>query len=326
MKAILCEAFGPPENLSLGEVPALSDPSPDEVIISVKAAGVNFPDTLIVQGLYQFQPDMPFSPGGEVAGVIKAVGANVSGFKAGDRVIAGTGWGGFANEVRAMASNTFLLPEKIAFSTGAVIAEAYGTSYHALVDRAHLKTDETLMVLGAAGGVGIAAVQIGKALGARVIAAVSSDDKGELCLQNGADEVINYSRGDLKKSAKDLTGGNGVDVIYDPVGEPYTEPALRAIAWNGRYLIVGFAAGKIPKIPMNLPLLKGCSIVGVFWGGFFRKEPQKNRQNFEALLNMVGEGRINPPIHATYQLAEAGRALREIMDRKVMGKLVLEVS
>ena len=259
MKAILCRAFCPPEDLVLGEVNRVSEVGDDEVVISVKAAGVNFPDTLIIQGKYQFKPNFPFSPGGEVSGIVKVVGKNVLHVKPGDRVYAGTGWGGFAEEVVAPGSNTFILPEEVSFKTGAVVAEAYGTSYHGLVDRAEIKNGETLLVLGASGGVGIAAVQIGKALGAKVIAAASTDEKLEFCSNNGADLTINYSKEDLKTRVKELTGGKGVDIIYDPVGDPFTEPALRAIAWNGRHLIVGFAAGDIPKIPMNLPLLKGCS-------------------------------------------------------------------
>lgn len=325
MKAIQCNAFGPPENLEYSEIDPIMDIGNNEVVISVKAAGVNFPDTLIIQGKYQFQPDFPFTPGGEVAGVVKKVGSRVTQFRPGDRVFAGTGWGGFAEEVVAPASNTFLLPGEIEFKDGAILAEAYGTSYHDLIDRGQLKSGETLLVLGAAGGVGIAAVQIGKSLGAKVIAAVSSEEKAAFCLANGADITINYSREDLKLRAKELTNGKGADVIYDPVGAPFTEQALRAIAWNGRHLIVGFATGEIPQIPMNLPLLKGCSVVGVFWGGFFRKEPEQNRINFENLLKLLVEKNISPPIYRSYSLKDTPTALSEIMDRKVMGKIVLEI-
>ncbi len=325
MRAVLCKSFGPPESLTMEDIQAVEDPGVNEVSISVMAAGVNFPDTLIVQGKYQFQPEFPFSPGGEVSGIVKKVGTKVIGLKPGDRVFAGTGWGGFADEVIAQASNTFLLPDDIDFKQGAVIAEAYGTSYHALVDRAQLKAGETLLVLGASGGVGIAAVQIGKALGAKVIAAASTAEKLDFCMRNGADLGINYSREDIKLRAKELTNGKGVDVIYDPVGAPITDQALRATAWNGRYLIVGFASGEIPQIPMNLPLLKGCSIVGVFWGGFFRNEPDKNRKNFETLLEIFKEKGISPPIHGVYSLSQCGEALREIMDRKVMGKIAIDL-
>lgn len=325
MRAVVCNSFGLPENLKLTDIDKIEDPKENEVLISVMAAGVNFPDTLIIQGKYQFQPGFPFTPGGEVAGTIKKVGSGVSGLKTGDRVFAGTGWGGFAEEVIAPASNTFLLPNNVDFKDGAVIAEAYGTSYHALVDRAQLKNNETLLVLGASGGVGIAAVQIGKALGATVTAAVSTDEKLEFCIKNGADSTINYSKEDLKVKAKELTNGKGFDVIYDPIGAPYTEQALRATGWNGRYLIVGFAAGSIPQIPMNLPLLKGCSIVGVFWGGFFRNEPDRNRRNFKELLDLFAAKDISPPIHKVYSLDQSGIALREIMDRKVKGKIVIDL-
>lgn len=325
MKAMRCHEFGPPETLQLDEVKPLINPPKGSVVVSVEAAGVNFPDTLIVQGKYQFQPDMPFSPGGEVSGVIKEVGEGVQGLKVGDRVLAGTGWGGFAEEVIAPASNTFKIPDAITYEQAAVVAEAYGTSYHALVDRAQIQSGETLMVLGGAGGVGIAAVQIGKALGAKVIAVASSNEKLDFCREHGADLAINYSEENLKERAKELTGGKGVDVIYDPVGAPFTESALRAIAWKGRHLIVGFAAGEIPKIPMNLPLLKGCSIVGVFWGGFFRQEPSANRENFMKILSLIESGKIDPPIQEVYALKDASRALRHIMDRKVLGKVVLKI-
>jgi len=325
MKAVRCHLFGSPEKLSFDEVSELSGPGENEVIISVKAAGVNFPDTLIIQGKYQFQPEFPFVPGGEAAGVVKSVGSGVDFLQKGDRVLAGTGWGSFAEEVIAPASNTFKIPNSVGYQEAAILAEAYGTSYHALVDRAKIKKGETLLVLGASGGVGIAAVQIGKALGATVIAAASSEEKLAFCKNNGADHLINYSQANVKEKAKEITGGKGVDVVYDPVGGDLTEPALRSIAWNGRYLVVGFAAGSIPKIPLNLPLLKGCSIIGVFWGGFFRKEPEENRKNFIELIKLLEKGAINPPIHEVFKLADAGAALREIMERKVIGKIVLSV-
>lgn len=322
MKAVLCKSYGPPENLVIEEIEALL-PAEHEVIIEVKACGLNFPDTLIIQGKYQFQPEMPFSPGGEVAGVVTKVGEKVRHLKEGDRVMSGTGWGGFAQEVRAMASNVFPLTNDMDFTVAASSMMTYGTSYHALVNRAALQEGETLLVMGAAGGVGTAAIQIGKALGAKVIAAASSDDKLDYCKQNGADLTINYSNEDIKERAKALTDGKGVDVIYDPIGDRFMEPALRAIAWKGRYLVVGFAAGDIPKIPMNLPLLKGCQIVGVFWGGFFRNEPHRNAENFKTIIQWFAEGKLTPRIHASYSLEEVATAMNAMTNKEVKGKVVL---
>jgi len=323
MKAVLCESYGPPEHLVVKDTPSLA-PGKGEVIIEVKASGLNFPDTLIIEGKYQFQPEMPFSPGGEVAGVIKLVGEGVTHLKAGDRVMAGTGWGGFAEEVRGKASNVFPLPDSISFDQAASTMMTFGTSYHGLVNRAELKKGESLLVLGAAGGVGTAAIQIGKVLGARVIAAASTDEKLEYCKSIGADEIINYSHEDLKERAKALTNGKGVDVIYDPIGDRYTEPALRAIAWKGRYLVVGFAAGEIPKIPLNLPLLKGCSIVGVFWGGFFRNEPQVNADNFKTIVKWLEEGKVLAQIHKKYPLEDVALAMAELTSKKVKGKIIFQ--
>lgn len=323
MKAVLCESYGPPENLVIKETESLI-PEKGEVIISVKASGLNFPDTLIIEGKYQFQPEMPFSPGGEVAGIVKEVGEGVTHLKVGDRVMAGTGWGGFAEEVRGKATNVFPLPESISFEQAASTMMTFGTSYHALVNRAELKAGETLMVLGAAGGVGTAAIQIGKALGAKVIAAASTDEKLEYCKAIGADLTINYSNEDLKTKAKELTNGRGADVIYDPIGDRFAEPALRAIAWKGRYLVVGFAAGEIPKIPLNLPLLKGCSIVGVFWGGFFRNEPEVNAKNFQTIVKWLAEGKVQAQIHKKYALEEVAAAMNELTNKKVKGKIIFE--
>ncbi|SMD39112.1 NADPH2:quinone reductase [Reichenbachiella faecimaris] len=323
MKAVLCESYGPPENLVIKEIESLV-PDHGEVIIEVKASGLNFPDTLIIEGKYQFQPEMPFSPGGEVAGIVKEIGDGVTHLKAGDCVMAGTGWGGFAQEVRGKVSNVFPLPDRISFEQAASTMMTFGTSYHALVNRAELKTGETLMVLGAAGGVGTAAIQIGKALGAQVIAAASTDEKLDYCKSIGADLTINYSKEDLKNQAKALTNGKGVDVIYDPIGDRFTEPALRAIAWKGRYLVVGFAAGEIPKIPLNLPLLKGCSIMGVFWGGFFRNEPQVNAENFMTIVEWLKEGKVKAQIHKKYPLEEVAAAMEELTSKKVKGKIIFE--
>jgi NADPH2:quinone reductase len=322
MKAVLCKAYGPPESLVIEEVPSLT-PGPNQVVVQVKACGVNFPDTLIIQGKYQFKPEMPFSPGGEVAGVVKLVGAQVSNVHVGDRVIAFTGWGGFAEEVLADAARLIPMPPGADFKLASSFVMTYGTSYHALKDRAHLQAGETLVVLGAAGGVGLAAVELGKVLGARVIACASSDDKLAVCKQHGADELINYSRDNLKQRLKELTGEKGVDVAYDPVGGDYAEPVIRSMGWNGRYLVVGFAAGDIPKIPLNLPLLKGSSLVGVFWGAFTRYEAKKSQQNLMELVGMLMQGKLKPLISATYPLERAADALNDIMQRKVTGKAVL---
>ncbi|MEM8894092.1 MAG: NADPH:quinone oxidoreductase family protein [Bacteroidota bacterium] len=322
MKAVLCKSYGPPENLVVEDIPELV-PGKGQVVISVKACGVNFPDTLIIEGKYQFKPDMPFSPGGEVAGVIKSVGEGVGHLKPGMPVMAGTGWGGFAEEVLGPANNVVPIPADWDMVHAASTMMTYGTSYHALVDRAHIKEDETLVVLGAAGGVGTAAIQIGKLLGAKVIAAASTDEKLEYCRSIGADETINYSTENLKDKIKELNDGKGADVIYDPVGDRYAEPALRAIAWKGRYLVVGFAAGDIPKIPLNLTLLKGCQIVGVFWGGFYRNEPQANMKNFMQIGQWLQTGKLVPQIHATYPLEKVADALNDMTTRKIKGKVVL---
>jgi NADPH2:quinone reductase len=322
MKAVLCKTYGPPESLVLEEIEPL-EPGKKQVVINVKACGVNFPDTLIIQNKYQFKPALPFSPGGEIAGVITAIGEEVTSYKEGDRVIAFAGWGGFAEEAVVDIARLIPLPDSVDFLTGASFVMTYGTSYHALKDRAQLKAGETLLVLGAAGGVGLAAVELGKLMGARVIAAASTAAKLEICRQYGADEVINYTTDSLKDKLKELTGGKGVDVVYDPVGGEYAEVALRNTGWEGRYLVVGFAAGDIPRIPLNLTLLKGCSVVGVFWGAFTEKEPHKNQQNLQELLQWYLQGMLNPHISAIYQLNEAATALNDMLQRKVMGKVVL---
>jgi NADPH2:quinone reductase len=292
-------------------------------VVSVKAAGVNFPDTLIIQGKYQFKPEPPFSPGGEVAGVVKELGEGVTGWKPGERVIAGSTWGGFAQEIAVEADRLLRMPEAMDFVSGSAFLLTYGTSYYALKDRAQLQAGETLLVLGASGGVGLAAIQIGRAMGARVIAAASSDAKLAVCKQHGADELINYASEDLRGRVKVITAGKGVNVVYDPVGGPYSEPALRDMAWNGRFLVVGFAAGDIPKVPLNLALLKGCSIVGVFWGAFTRNEPEHNRRNNEELMQLFAAGKVKPHIHATYPLERASEALNDVLYKRVSGKVVL---
>jgi len=322
MKAVLCKKWGMPGTLVVEDVPSLR-PASGQVVVSVKACGVNFPDTLIIQGKYQFKPEMPFSPGGEVAGVIKEVGPGVTRVKPGDRVIAFNTWGGFAEEMLVDEDRTIHMPSSMDFVPAAAFVLTYGTSYHALKDRAEIKAGETMLVLGAAGGVGLAAIQLGKAMGARVIAAASSDAKLTVCRDNGADEVINYGSEDLRARVKALTAGKGLDVVYDPVGGPYSEPALRDMAWKGRFLVVGFAAGDIPKVPLNLTLLKGCSIVGVFWGSFTRNEPEHNRENNWELMAMYAAGKIKPHIHATYPLDHAAEALNEVLNKRVAGKVVL---
>jgi NADPH:quinone reductase len=322
MKAVLCKAYGPPESLVIEDVES-PVPGPGEVVISVKASGVNFPDVLIIQNKYQVKPPLPFSPGSEVAGIIKAVGENVTQVKPGDAVFAFTVYGGFAEEVKTDAKRLLRIPAGMTFATAAAFGLTYATSDHALRDRGELKAGETLLVLGAAGGVGLAAVEIGKALGARVVACASSDDKLAVCREHGADETINYATEDLRERIKAITGGKGADVIYDPVGGSYTEPALRSIAWRGRLLVVGFAAGDIPKIPLNLTLLKGCAIVGVFWGEFTRREPERFAQEMRQLGQWYAEGRIRPHISATYPLDRAADALNDMAQRRVVGKVVL---
>lgn len=322
MKAVLCREFGPPESLKVEETADLS-PGKGEVLVAVRACGVNFPDVLMIQGKYQFQPPMPFAPGGEVSGVIEALGEGVTDVAVGDRVIASTGFGGFAEQVVVEAGRVIPMPDEMNFETAAAFVMTYGTSHYALKDRAHLQAGETLLVLGAGGGVGLAAVELGKAMGARVIAAASTDEKLAICKQHGADDVINYTTEDLKERAKALTDGNGVDVVYDPVGGDYAESALRAIAWDGRFLVIGFAAGDIPRIPLNLPLLKSCQIVGVFWGAFVARDPESNRENLMELMNLFVSGKIKPHVSMCYEFDEAGRALRDMMERRVIGKAVI---
>ena len=324
MKAVVCESLGGPENLVYKEVPSLV-PGPKEIIISVKACAINFPDTLIIQGKYQMRPELPFSPGSDIAGIVKEVGEEVTQFKAGDEVFGVVPFGGFAEELKTSVKNIFPKPPGMNFKIAASFLYAYGTSLHAIKDRGNLQAGETIVILGASGGVGLAAVDLAKQMGARVIACASTEEKLALCKQYGADETINYEQEDLKQRIKELTDDRGADVIYDPVGGKYTEPALRAMAWLGRYLVVGFAAGEIPKIPLNLALLKGCAITGVFWGRSTKEDPQKNLANSLQILQWFEEGKIKPHIHKTYQLADAAEALKEMMGRRVIGKVVLEV-
>lgn len=322
MQAVLCTTFGPPEQLQLTEVAQLQ-PAADQVVIAVKACGVNFPDTLIIEGKYQFQPPMPFSPGSDVVGIVTAIGIDVHDVKVGDRVLAFCGYGGYADEVVVPANAILPLPESVEFIPAAAMLMPYATSYHALKDRAQLQPGETVLVLGAAGGVGLAAVQLAKAMGARVIAAASSAAKLAVCQQYGADATINYATEDLRTQLKSITKGKGVDVVYDPVGGAYTETALRSIAWGGRYLVVGFAAGDIPRIPLNIPLLKGCSIVGVFLGGLLQQNPAASQRNLHELVDWLAAGKITPHIAATYPLAEAAKALNAVLAHEFAGKIVM---
>lgn len=324
MKAIRCNSYGPPSNLTLEEVDDLKA-GPKQVVVSVKACGLNFPDTLIIQGLYQFKPDLPFTPGSDVAGVVKEVGDGVKHVTVGQQVFGFVPYGGLAEEVVVPANACFPKPPQMDFPTAASFLMAYGTSYHALKDRGRLKEGETLLVLGASGGVGLAAVELGKLMGAKVIAAASTDEKLELCKSYGADFTINYNNQDLKSTVKEMTDGKGVDMVYDPVGGTYSEAALRGTARYGRFLVVGFAAGDIPKTPLNLPLLKEASIIGVFWGSFAMKEPQANLANSMQLMQWHAEGKLKPHIHKTYELKDTPTALQEMMERMAMGKLVVTV-
>ena len=328
MKAMLSTAPGGPETLELTELP---DPEAQKghLLVRVHAAGLNFPDTLMIRDLYQFKPPRPFAPGGEIAGEVLAVGAGVTGFAVGDRVLALTGHGGFATHVNAEAAKAVKIPDAMPYEDAACFVFTYGTSHHALKDRAQLQAGETLLILGAAGGVGAAAIELGKAAGAKVIAAVSSEDKAEFCRGIGADETLVYPREmdrDAQKALstkiKELSGGEGVDVVYDAVGGDYAEPALRALAWKGRFLVVGFPAG-IPKIPLNLTLLKGCQIVGVFWGAAVAREPEGHAQNMAELFQLYAAGKIKPRISARFPLERAAEALKLVDDRKAKGKLVL---
>ena len=324
MKAVLCVEHGPPEKLIFGDTP-LPEPGRGQIRLKIHAAGVNFPDTLIIQNLYQFKPALPFSPGGEAAGIIDAVGEDVTTFKVGDRAVAMTGHGCYAEQVVANVAQVVPIAGDMPFDLAAGFTMTYGTSHHALKQRARLQAGETVLVLGAAGGVGLTAVELAKLMGAKVIAAASSDEKLALCKEYGADELINYATTDLKEEVKRLTGGKGVDVVYDPVGDRFAEPAFRGMAWNGRYLVVGFAGGAIPSLPLNLPLIKGASIVGVFWGAFTQFEPDVHRANMAELLEWYQAGKLKPYVSRHFPLSEGAAAIRWMMDRKATGKVVLEV-
>lgn len=335
MKAMMSTAAGGPETLEAIERPTPA-PGKGQVLVAVKAAGVNFPDTLIIRDLYQFRPERPFAPGGEVAGVIEAVGEGVTTLKPGDRVLAMMLNGGYATHALVDQAAAVKIPDTMPFDEAAGFLMVYGTSHHALKDRARLKPGETLFVLGASGGVGMAAVELGKAMGAKVVAGVSSEEKAQFCRDIGADDAVVYPKGDLDRDAQKALSASikeacarvgakdGADVVYDAVGGAYAEPALRAIAWNGRFLVVGFPAG-IPKIPLNLTLLKGCQIVGVFWGMFTMRQPKDHAANVTELMHLYTDGKIRPRVTAHYPLEEAGKALADIEARRAVGKIVLTV-
>jgi NADPH2:quinone reductase len=322
MKAVLCKELGLADKLVVDEV---ADPvaGPGEILVDVKAAGLNFPDTLIIQGKYQFKPELPFTPGGEGAGVVAAVGEGVSHLKVGDKVIFMCSNGAFAEKVVVPAMTAIPMPDDLSFEAAAGITLTYGTSYHAIKDRANIQPGETILVLGAAGGVGIATVELAKAMGAKVIAAASTDDKLAFCKASGADELINYETEDLKTRLKEITGGKGVDVIYDPVGGDYTETAFRNMAAGGRHLVIGFAAGDIPKVPINLCLLKQASLVGVFWGAWVAMNPAAQVQNMTEILGMVADGRVRASVNDVFPLADVEAAYACLTERRAKGKVIL---
>jgi NADPH2:quinone reductase len=323
MRAIVCKTWGGPETLALEELPS-PRAGAGEVVIDVKAAGVNFPDVLIIQNKYQIKPALPFTPGAELAGIVKEAGAGVEHVKPGDAVVGYVTTGAFAEECSAPASKVMRIPPGVDFGSAAAFSLTYGTVWHALKDRGSLQPKETLLVLGAGGGVGIAAVDIGTALGARVIAAASNDEKLAICRARGAEETINYTRDDLRARLREIAGERGIDVIFDPVGGQYSEPALRSIAWRGRFLVIGFANGEIPKIPLNLVLLKGAAIVGVYWGGWLQREPEASERETQMLFDWLKEGRLKPLVSARFPLAQTADALRAMAARKVTGKAIIE--
>ena len=325
MKAIVCDAWGEPSSLQLRDMPS-PQPGSRQVLVRVHVAAVNFPDALIVAGKYQFRPEFPFSPGGELSGEIIAIGEEVKHLKVGDKVVGLASHGAYAQEAVIDATHIVPLPATISDADLEIAGSfvlTYGTSLHAIKDRAEAKAGETLLVLGAGGGVGLAAVEIGKLMGLRVIAAASSQEKRDAAIAHGADEVIDYNSENLREQIKGLTEGKGVDIVYDPVGGDFAEPALRSIGWRGRYLVVGFAAGDIPKIPINLLLLKGSALVGVFWGEFVRREPKLNAENMGQLFSWLHERKINPLISKRYPLAQAPAALEALLAREAIGKLVV---
>ena len=332
MKALQCVELGGPDKLEINEVDSPSA-IPGHVVIDVKSGSINFPDVLMIQGLYQFQPPLPFTPGGESAGIISEVGEDVTKFKVGDKVFAMTGTGAFAEKILAHEASCTLIPDSMDYDSAAALSMTYGTSLYALKQRANIQPGETLLVLGASGGVGIAAIELGKAMGAKVIAAASTQDKVDMCMAHGADEGFIYPSGNLDRDQqkelsnkiKELTGGVGANVIYDPVGDSYSEPCLRATAWEGRYLVIGFAAGEIPKIPLNITLLKGCQVVGVFWGAWVGMCPDENNKNFAELFKLHAEGKINPEVSQKYTLENSADAFLHLANRKAKGKVIINM-
>ncbi|HZC58248.1 MAG TPA: NADPH:quinone oxidoreductase family protein [Xanthobacteraceae bacterium] len=322
MKAILCRQFSSPDELELADLPE-PQAGPGEAVVRIKAAALNFFDTLIIAGKYQHKPPFPFSPAAEFSGVVESVGVGVTDFAPGDRVMANTGWGAAREAVAVPANLLVKVPDGLDFDRAAGLTVTYGTTLYALRMRAELKPGETLVVLGASGGTGLATVEIGKVMGARVVACASSDEKLEFAKKHGASETVNYASEDLRAALKKLGGEHGIDVVYDPVGGPYAEPAVRSMAWNGRYLVIGFAAGEIPKLPLNLVLLKNCDIRGVAWGAWVRREPDAQRELMTDIVHWAGLGRLSAHVHAVYPLADTASALKAIADRKVMGKIVL---
>lgn len=323
MKAVLCHAYGAADDLQLQDLPE-PQAGAGEVVVKVAAAALNFFDTLLIAGKYQVKPAFPFSPAAEFAGIVHSVGAGVSGWKPGDRVMSYSAYGAAREFYVTKASRLVRVPDNLDLERAAGLSVTYGTTIHALKDRAMLKPGETLAVLGAAGGTGLAAIEIGKLMGARVIACASSDEKCSFAKQRGADETVNYGNSDLRAELKRLGGAHGIDVIYDPIGGPYAEPAIRSMAWKGRYLVIGFAAGEIPKMPLNLPLLKGCEIVGVHWGAFVEREPEELAQEMAEIVNWCAEGKLSAHVHAVYPLGQTAQALKDIAARKIMGKAILK--
>lgn len=332
MKALLSREVGGPETLTIGELP---DPvaKPGEVVVAIKACALNYPDVIIIEDKYQFKPPRPFAPGGEIAGVVESVGEGVTALKPGDRVLGMTGWNGMAEKIAVEQRRLFPLPEGKSFEQGASLLMTYGTSIHALLDRGHLKAGDTLLILGAAGGIGLSAIELGKAFGARVVAAVSSEKKAAAAKTAGADETVVYGRAPFDKDQskalaeqfKAAVGPEGAQVIYDPVGGDYAEPALRSIGWEGRYLVIGFPAG-IPKLPLNLTLLKSCDVCGVFWGAFAARDPKANAAHVEHLFRLWDEGKINPHVSETFALEDGGKAIARLAGRSAIGKLVVKIA
>jgi NADPH2:quinone reductase len=322
MKAILCTRFCTPDELELADIPE-PQAGPGQAVVRIKAAALNFFDTLIIAGKYQHKPPFPFSPAAEFSGVVESIGPGVTAVAPGDRVVGNTGWGAAREAIAISAEDLVKIPDTLDFDIAAGLTVTYGTTLYALRVRAALKLGETLVVLGASGGTGLATVELGKIMGARVIACASSDEKLAFARAHGADETVNYATEDLRGALKRLGGERGIDVVYDPVGGPYAEPAVRSLGWEGRYLVVGFAAGEIPKLPLNLVLLKSCDIRGVLWGSWVRREPAAQRALMQEIVGWCAQGKLSAHVHAVYPLAEAATALKAIADRKVMGKIVL---